>query len=311
MNRELDKNPRKALGKGLSALLPNRSGGAAAGVADALQRAKLPERYEEFQNVSVDRIVVNSEQPRRSFDEEKLNELAQSIREHGLIQPITVFRLDDGKYQLIAGERRWRASQIAGLNEIPALVRTVEQVRLLELALIENIQREDLNPIETATAFLRLVEEHKLSHDQIAHRTGKDRTTITNFIRLLRLPEGVRDQVATGAISMGHAKALLQITDRESQTEVCEQILRGGLSVRATEALARERAALSTAAKKLPHAGEERKMDPNIKAAIEAMQGALGTRVRIQARDERSGKIEIEYYSHSDLDRIFAVIVKE
>ena len=309
MNREPDKNPRKALGKGLSALLPTRPG--AASVAEAPQRAKLPERYEDFQNIPVDRITVNTEQPRRSFDEEKLSELAQSIRENGLIQPITVFRVEGDRYRLIAGERRWRASQIAGLKEIPALVRTVEQDRLLELALVENIQREDLNAIETATAFQRLSEEHKLSHDQIAQRTGKDRTTITNFIRLLRLAEGVRDQVASGAISMGHAKALLQISDPDSQAEVCEQVLRGGLSVRATEALARERAAFAAAAKKLPHAGEERRIDPNIKAAVDAMQAALGTKVRILPRDDQSGKIEIEYYSHSDLDHIYAVIVKE
>jgi ParB family transcriptional regulator, chromosome partitioning protein len=217
MNKpELDRSQRKALGKGLSALLPGRptttpakSEPAAPPPAPApapVPVSTLPEQFEEFHNIALDRIQPGAQQPRGSFDSERLEELAQSIRANGLIQPITVCK-DKDKFVIIAGERRWRAAKLAGLTELPALVRTVEQNRRLELALIENIQREDLNPVETATAFQRLLDQHHLSHEQLAERTGKDRSTITNFLRLLKLPTAIQDDLARGDISMGHARA--------------------------------------------------------------------------------------------------------
>ncbi len=188
MNKEADRNPRKALGKGLSALLPSRS---SASTTTSVQPAPapvpdLPERFEAFQSLPLAHIVPGAEQPRSNFDPAKLNELADSIRANGVIQPITVRQDGPGRYRIIAGERRWRAAQIAGHTTIPALIRSATEHERLELALIENLQREDLNPIEIATAFQRLIEEHKLNHEDIAQRTGKDRSTVTNFLRLLR-----------------------------------------------------------------------------------------------------------------------------
>ncbi len=228
----VDRSQRKALGKGLSTLLPGKNsqsaprqeqGGRATGTAPALRL--LPEHFDQFESVPLDAIVANADQPRTSFEADKLDELAQSIRVHGILQPITVARGGDGRYRIIAGERRWRAARIAGLTTIPALVRTVEQNSMLELALIENIQREDLNAIETAVAFARLIDQHHLSHEQVAERTGKDRSTITNFLRLLKLPREVQDDLIRGDISMGHARALLGLSTQEQQRQAAQQVL--------------------------------------------------------------------------------------
>src|ERR1700733_1957108 len=192
MHKEPERNPRKVLGKGLSALLPQRSTPTPElqvqpQQAVAAAKPVLPENFEEFQNIPLDQIHPGEEQPRDVFDSDKIGELSQSIRIHGVLQPIVVYRDRDNRYRIIAGERRWRAARLAGLSEIPALVRTVDRDSLLELSLIENIQREDLNPIEIATAFHRLANHHGLSHEQIAERTGKERSTVTNFLRLLKL----------------------------------------------------------------------------------------------------------------------------
>jgi ParB family chromosome partitioning protein len=318
MNRELERNPRKALGKGLSALLPARP---AHGHGPASQqppetppavRAGLPEHFEEFQSIPIDQIEPGHGQPREAFDPEKLEELTQSIRANGLIQPITVSKLPSGKYQIVAGERRWRAAQLAGLKEIPALVRTVEREKQLELALIENIQREDLNPIEIATAFQRLVSEHGLSHEQIAERTGKDRSTVTNFLRLLRLSPFVRQELIAGRISMGHARALLNITDEQQQAQACQEIIAKQFSVRETEAFVKrltDSAAPPKGAASLS-VKEPKPLDPNVRAALDEMARALGTRVRLIPKSATTGRLEIEYYSQDDLDRIYSVIVK-
>jgi ParB family transcriptional regulator, chromosome partitioning protein len=321
MNKEPDRSQRKALGKGLSALLPHRpaSGPAAAAAAQAPvapasprpAKPALPEQFEEFQNIPLDRIRPNEEQPREAFDDASLEELSQSIRANGLIQPITVYKDDLGSFRIIAGERRWRAARKAGLAEIPALVRTVEKNRVLELALIENIQREDLNPIEIATAFHRLASDHGLSHEQIADRTGKDRSTITNFLRLLRLSQHVREQLARGALSVGHARTLLNITDPDEQARACDQIIARQLSVRDTEAFVK---ALTKPPEPSPENEKEKQagppLDPNVKAALEEMSMALGTKVRLVAKSPTAGRLEVEYYSQEDLDRIYAVIVK-
>lgn len=323
MNRELDRNPRKALGKGLSALLPPRTLAvvpapeirqteAVTAAAPALApKPPFPEEFEEFQSIPLDQIQPGGEQPRETFDSDKLQELSQSIQANGLIQPITVCRTSSGNYRIVAGERRWRAARLAGLTEIPALVRSVEKEKLLELALIENIQREDLNAIEIATAFQRLASEHGLSHEQIAERTGKDRSTVTNFLRLLRLSPLVRHEVTTGRLSMGHARALLNITDESRQQRACDEIIEKQLSVRETETFVK-RLTEGTPPKVAPAEKPEPKpVDPNIRAALDEMSMALGTKVKLFPKSAGAGKIEIEYYSQDDLDRIYSVIVKE
>ena len=210
----------------------------------------------------------------------------------------------DGKYRIIAGERRWRAAKLAGWSEIPALVRTVEDSHRLELALIENIQREDLNPLEIAAAFERLATEHSMSHEQIAERTGKDRSTVTNFLRLLRLGDEVKQALKHGTISMGHARTLLNLTDEEQQAQACRDIIAKRLSVRETEALVKRLGQTGEPQEK-PEPSQE-KIDPNVRAALDEMAMALGTKVHLKAR-----RLEIEYYSQEDLDRIYSVIVKQ
>jgi ParB family transcriptional regulator, chromosome partitioning protein len=318
MSKELNQSQRKALGKGLSALLPTRGSAAASAEHKAppapapTPKLVLPERFESFESIPLDQITPSEAQPRTTWDAERLEELAQSIREHGVIQPVTVCKTGPQKFSLVAGERRWRASKLAGLKEIPALVRTVEQNRLLELALIENIQREDLNPIETAIAFSRLIEQHKLTHDQVAERTGKDRSTVTNFLRLLKLAPEIQNDLVQGDITMGHARALLGLSSPELQRKACQSVLDHGLSVRATERLVKE---LSQANGARPPATTARNapedaIDPNIRAAVDELQSALGTRVRLHPNGKGGGKIEIEYYSQDDLDRIYSILVK-
>ncbi|HEX4772622.1 MAG TPA: ParB/RepB/Spo0J family partition protein [Bryobacteraceae bacterium] len=321
MNKpELERSQRKALGKGLSALLPGKNGmaargqGASAGVSDdrsplPSSRSPLPENFERFESISTDRILAGEEQPRNSFDAEKMEELARSIRVHGILQPITVVRAEEGKFRIVAGERRWRAAKLAGLKEVPTLVRTVPDHKRLELALIENIQREDLNPIETASAFARLISDHKLSHEQVAERTGKERSTVTNFLRLLKLAPEIQEQLIAGNITMGHARTLLSLPDAAAQREAARRVVTRKLSVRETEALVkqlleppRERA------EKKEHPAPP--IDPNVRAALDELQSALGTKVRLVAKSPSSGKLEIEYHSQDDLDRIYSVIVR-
>ena len=309
MNKEPDRNPRKALGKGLSALLPNRQTAAPPQAAVANKTAS-PESSEEFQTIPLDQIYASEEQPRDTFDAEKMQELSQSIRANGLIQPITVYRAGPDKYTIIAGERRWRAASLAGLKAIPALVRKVDKAQLLELALVENIQREDLNPIEIALAFQRLATEHNLSHEDIAQRTGKDRSTITNLLRLLKLSLRLRNEVIRGSLSVGHARALLNLGDELTQWHACEQILAKQLSVRDTERLVKDLTNPATPPKERrePNAGA---MDPNVRAALDEIAMALGTKVRLVPKSDKAGRLEIEYYSQDDLDRIYSVIVKQ
>ena len=316
MDKEPDRNPRKALGKGLSALLPSRPSGSSSGrpeaaaVAPAPVKSSIPEPFEEFQNLPLHQISPGDEQPRNSFDTEKLMELSYSIRTNGIIQPITVFREAPEKYRIIAGERRWRAAELAGLKTIPALIRTVDQQARLEMALIENLQREDLNAIEVATAFQQLGAEHGLTHEQIAERTGKDRSTITNFLRLLRLSPYVRNELIGGSISMGHARTLLNITDDDRQARICEEVVDRQLSVRQTEYLVKSLTNSRGTANSTPPK-EAPKVDPNIRAALDEISAALGTKVRLVAKSPKAGRLEIEYYSQDDLDRIYSVIVKQ
>jgi ParB family transcriptional regulator, chromosome partitioning protein len=290
-------NPRKALGKGLGALLPTRPPIQPASPAPA--PADVP------QTLPVDSIDPNPLQPRRLFRTERLEELAQSIRANGIVQPLVVRRAG-ARYQLVAGERRWRAAKLAGLHAVPVAIREIPDEQLLEISLIENIQREDLNPIETAQAFARLSTELGLSPELIGQRTGKDRSTIVNFLRLLQLPEDLQQLVAEGRLSAGHARCLLTLPTGSLQREVAEKAVSQGWSVRQTE-----RTTQRMMADRDPKHVDEVQVDPNVKAAIEEMERILGTRVRILEKAKKGGKIEIEYYSPEDLGRIYDVIVGE
>jgi ParB family chromosome partitioning protein len=286
---------RKALGRGLSALLPQRT------VATAVQEAPEKAQGPEAASILIDDIQPNPLQPRSIFDAARLEELAKSIETHGIIQPLLV-RRHGPHYELIAGERRLRAAKLAGLIEVPAIIQDYADDRILEVALIENIQREDLNPMETAQALERLHTEMNLSHEEIAARTGKDRTTITNMIRLLRLPRDVQLLVAERRISMGHARAILGLTTPELQTQVAEKAAAQGFSVRQVERLVKKVNEPRTPT-------DEPLQDPNIKAAIASLETALGTRVRIVEKSDQRGRIEIEYYSQEELNRIYEWII--
>jgi len=281
--------PRRALGRGLEALLPS------AAPTDAIRQ------------IPVSQIDPNPHQARRHFHPERLREMAESIRAHGVVQPVVVRKAGE-RFLLIAGERRLRATVLAGSASIPAIVREVPEKDVLELTLIENIQREDLNPIEIAEAFARLAREAALTHEQIAARTGKDRATVTNFLRLLKLPAEVRERLDSGELSMGHARALLTLPTEAAQKALAARIVRQALSVRQTEALAKS--AHGAAPKSLASIRKEALLDPNVQAAIHEMERALGTRVRIVG-DDLKGKIVIEYYSSEDLDRIYNHIVRK
>jgi ParB family chromosome partitioning protein len=255
--------------------------------------------------VDVDQIEPNPLQSRTIFQPERLQELSQSIQANGIIQPLVVRRHGE-RYQLVAGERRWRASKLAGLEQVPVIVQDLSDAQLLEVTLIENIQREDLTPLEVAHAFDRLVRDLGLSHEEIAGRTGKDRSTITNTLRLLRLPADVQQLVSERRLSMGHARAILGLPTPELQRQVAEKASSQGLSVRQVERLI-QRMTLS----REPKSADEVAEDPNVKAAIQELERVLGTRVRIVPKSEQRGRIEIEYYSPEDLDRIYELIAGE
>jgi ParB family chromosome partitioning protein len=295
-------NPRKALGIGLSARLgPRPSQGTE---VQAAERSEVRQAAEEVLQVPVDRIDPNPMQSRTVFHADRLQELSRSIKANGVIQPLVVRRRGD-RYQLVAGERRWRASKLAGLATVPVIVQELSDEQLLEVTLIENIQREDLTPIEVAHAFERLVRDLGLSHEEIASRTGKDRSTITNTLRLLRLPADVQQLVSEHRLSMGHARAILGLPTEELQRQVAEKASSQGLSVRQVERLI-QRMTMS----REPKSVEEVLEDPNVKAAVQELERVLGTRVRIVQKSELRGRIEIEYYSPEDLDRIYELIAR-
>jgi ParB family chromosome partitioning protein len=294
----------RALGKGLHALLPSRGGTmAAAGTAPA----PLPERDGNVVLAPIAQVRPNPNQPRREFDEQAMLELAQSVEREGIIQPIIVRRIAPGEYQIIAGERRWRAATLAGLTEVPVIVREANDQKVLELAIVENIQREDLNPIELAVAFERMAAELSLSHEEIGQKTGKDRVTVTNSIRLLQLPVQVQHLVSTRKLTPGHARALLKLPAEKAQIDMAERCIQEGWSVRQIEEFT----------KPTKEAGDEiiarkpnpKPIDPNVRAAIADLERVLGTRVRIMAKSKGRGSIELEYYSDEDLDRIYSLIV--
>jgi ParB family chromosome partitioning protein len=287
-------NARKALGRGLGSLLPTRPP----------SPPVMPTREEDAQHISIDAIDPNPLQPRRFFNAERLEELAQSIRSNGIIQPLVVRRAGD-RFQLVAGERRWRAAKLAGAQQVPVVVRDIPDDRLLEITLIENIQREDLNPIETAQAFEKMMQALDLNPEQVGRRTGKDRTTIVNSVRLLQLPSDLQQLVAERRLSAGHARCLLPLPTAELQREAAEKSVAQGWSVRQMERTTQR----MLEGRKPKHVDELD--DPNVKAAIEELERVLGTKVRIIEKAKQKGRIEIEYYSSEDLDRIYTAIVRE
>jgi ParB family chromosome partitioning protein len=272
---------RPALGRGLSALIPD---------APASDRTL---------EVDTDRLRPNKFQPRGTMDDERLEDLAKSIRANGIIQPIVVRRVGQD-YEIIAGERRWRASQRAGLLKVPVVVRDIPEDQLLGVALIENIQREDLNPIEEAHAYRRLVDEFHLTQEQIADSVGKDRSSIANYLRLLKLPNEVRDSLAGGGLSMGHARALAGMPDEAALLRLAREVIAKQLSVRDTEALIRKGASAAATA-------PEPASDVHTRAAEDRLRFALGTRVRI-VRKGKAGRIEIAFGSEDELQRIYELL---
>jgi ParB family transcriptional regulator, chromosome partitioning protein len=290
---------RKPLGRGLSALLPPKP-------APATLSGSAPHPAGSPTLVSTDRISPNPLQPRTVFRPDRLEELAASIRANGIIQPLIVRRTGE-TFQIVAGERRWRAAKLAGVTEVPVVVQDIADPRMLELALIENIQREDLNPIETAQAYERLGRELGLSQEEIGQRTGKDRTSITNTLRLLRLPAEVQLLLAEHRLAPGHARAILALDTADDQIRLAEKAAAQGLSVRQVEALVQE--ATSGQPRHGRRSQRENSQDPNVAAAVSEMERELGTKVRIVELSEQRGRIEIEYYSQAELDRLFQHIV--
>jgi ParB family chromosome partitioning protein len=284
---------KKGLGRGLSALIPNAQ---ESSVGSRDQRSTL--------EVAIDRITPSPFQPRRTFDEAKIEELAASIRNQGIIQPLVVRPKDDG-FELIAGERRWRAAMKAGLNRVPVVLRDASDLEALQLALVENLQREDLNPIEEAGGYRRLQEEFHWSQEEMAEKVGKSRPAIANSLRLLSLPREVQQEISAGNLPAGQARALLGLHTEALIVAACRDVIAKGLSTRETEKMV-----------KLLLVGRKRRrgaplIDPDLKSIVENLQRTLGTRVRLipKARSSK-GKIEIEYYALADLERIIQTIIK-
>jgi ParB family chromosome partitioning protein len=279
---------RPSLGKGIGALL----------------NSAAQEGGRKYFLCPIEELRPHSKQPRKAFNDEKLAELAASIKEKGIIQPLVVRQVND-HYQIIAGERRWRAAQKAGLREVPVVIQDVSEDWALEMALIENIQREDLNPIEEAEAYRNLIEGFDLSQEDVARRVGKNRTTVTNALRLLRLPEKVREDVIEKTLSMGHARALLSLEEEEDILEARDEVVKRGLSVRETEALAKKIKTFGRTVK--PKKSDKEEKDPQIVFLAEELKRALGTQVRIFPKG-KGGKVEISYFSPEDLDRLMEVL---
>jgi ParB family chromosome partitioning protein len=277
----VDKRP--ALGRGVSALIPDAP-------------AAPPAASERPLEVDIDLLRPNKFQPRTHMDDGRIEELSRSIRSNGVIQPIVVRKADSG-YEIVAGERRWRASQRAGLLKVPIVVRDVPDDKLLAAALIENIQRENLNPIEEAHAYRRLADEFGMTQEQIAESVGKDRSSVANYVRLLRLPPEIRDHVGAGSLSMGHARALLGLPDDAAQLRIGRDVVARGLSVRETETLVKRTVAP-------PPGKQDEQKDVHTRAAEERLRFALGTRVRI-VRKGKGGRLEIDFGDENELHRLY------
>jgi len=292
------KQNKDALGKGIRSLLQNidsdlkgSSGNLKAGVAEAVTTVL---------RIAIDQIEPNPRQPRHDFDEQSLNELATSIRLHDIVQPITVSRLPTGKYRLISGERRWKAARIAGLKDVPAYIRQANDQELLELALLENLQREDLNAMEIALSYKRMMEELNYTQEQVAERMGKERSTVANYIRLLKLPPDIQVAVRKGEITMGHARALINVDTIEKQLYIFNEVRGKGLSVRQTEELVRRLYKSQTPVKD----SVKPSLPPAYKKIEDNLASHFSTRVKLNHNKKGHGQISIEYYSIQELNKI-------
>ena len=292
----------RGLGKGLDALIPNVS--ADTKKNDNVSGSTAEKEYETL--VKITKVEPNREQPRKNFDEAALQELADSIKQFGLLQPILV---QDRKtyYEIIAGERRWRAAKLAGLKEVPVIIRDYTDQEIVEISLIENIQREDLNPIEEALAYKRLLTEFNLKQEEVAERVSKSRTAVTNSMRLLKLCDEVQQMIINDEISTGHARALITIEDQKQQYEIAQKIFNDKLSVRDVEKLVKN---LNKPEKPKKKAAEDSSLDVVYQDVEEKLKRTLGTKVSIEPKGNGAGKIEIEFYTHDDLDRIIDLLSK-
>ncbi len=288
----------RGLGKGLDALIPNVDTKGKSAERDTDEK-KEPDTI-----VKITKIEPNREQPRKNFDEDALQELADSIKQFGLLQPILV---QDRKtyYEIIAGERRWRAAKLAGLKEVPVIIRDYTDQEIVEISLIENIQREDLNPIEEALAYKRLLTEFNLKQDEVAERVSKSRTAVTNSMRLLKLCDEVQQMIIDDMISSGHARALISIEDPEEQYNVAQKIFDEKLSVRDVEKLVKN---LNKPEKPKKEKEEDKSLEVIYQDVEEKLKQSLGTKVAIASKGNGSGKIEIEFYSHDDLEKIISLL---
>lgn len=295
---------KKGLGKGLDSLITDKVNTKPA--ASKNNPTPKSEHAADAIMMNITKVEPNREQPRKKFDEDALLELAESIKQYGVLQPLLVQERED-YYEIVAGERRWRAAKIAGIKEIPVIIKKLTRQEIMEISLIENIQREDLNPIEEALAFKRLLTEFNLKQDEVAERVSKSRTAVTNAMRLLKLNEKVQQMVIDDMIQTGHARALLGIEDLEKQYNMAQKVFDEKLSVRETEKLVKK-------VQKEKEEVEKTKMDKQLEIVYqdleEKMKQILGTKVSINAKDENKGKIEIEYYNKEDLDRLIDMILK-
>lgn len=302
---------RNGLGKGLDSLIPDKTNKTitskekkATGTVDAISQKNIVKKEDGSETfLKINEVEPNRNQPRKEFDEDALLELADSIKQFGVLQPLLVQK-KDGYYEIIAGERRWRAAKLAGIKEIPVLIKEYTDQEIVEISLIENIQRENLNPIEEAMAFKRLLEEFNLKQDEVAERVSKSRTAVTNSMRLLKLSNKVQQMVIDDMISTGHARALLAIDDEEQQFIIASKIFDEKLSVRETEKLVK---ALKTPKKEQKTEKIERTFVYD--DIVEKMKNVIGTKVNIHAKANGKGKIEIEYYSEDELERIYDMIM--
>ncbi len=287
---------KRVLGRGLGALIPEaKDKQQGIGQESVLLRAG---KGQIVSNVSLDKIKANKYQPRGNFDKEALDDLAASIKEKGFIQPVILRSRQDG-YELIAGERRFRAAKMLKLTEIPAIIKEVSDVDSLEISIIENIQREDLNPIDQARAYKRLLDEFNMTQETVSETIGKDRATVANILRLLRLPEKIQAYVSRGTISIGHAKAMLSLDKESEQIRLCTKVMKNDLSVRDTERYAKKMSA--------PSKKKAIEKDPNLTSIEEGLRDRFGTKVRI-VKAKKGGKIEIEFYSDKDLERVLSLL---
>ena len=292
---------KKGLGKGLDSLIPDKGVTKPAAAVKKAESSEIKSNGEQM--VKINMVEPNREQPRKHFEEDSLLELADSIKQFGVLQPLLVRKRDD-YYEIIAGERRWRAAKLAGVKEVPVIIKEYTEQEVVEIALIENIQRENLNPIEEAMAFKKLLTEFKLKQDEVAERVSKSRTAVTNSMRLLKLNEKVQQMIIDDMISTGHARALLAIDDQEQQYNLANKIFDEKLSVRETEKLIKDI--------KNPKKPKEKKVVENAfiyQDIEEKMKQVFGTKVSISSKPNGKGKIEIEYYSNSELERMFDMIM--